>query len=238
MTVLHMNRLKASEEVILGVLAQIGVLCVVLAPAITLQTEAWAGILIVISALAYTRRHWGLSALVGVAALFVRELAAPYCLVCVLLAAQGRRVRELVIWAVGSVAYGCFYLWHVFQVGAQHAGNTRSAASWIQLGGIRFLMETVQQSNTVLLLAPYVVTAAFLTLLAAALWAPAIPAHIRGTVIVYAVFFVFVGQSFNDYWGLTVGPAQAVAVAYGPFGLRALLAQAGWRSATTTAKVT
>jgi hypothetical protein len=237
LTVGHVNGLKATEEVLIGVLAQIGVLCVVLAPAIRLQTEAWAGILIAISALAYTRQRWYVAALAGIAALFVRELAAPYCAVCVVLAARDRRVRELIVWAAGGVAYAIFYGWHVLQVHAQHAGERSYATSWIQLGGLRFLLETIQQSNTILLLVPYIVTAVFLTLLAAALWAPTIPAHLRGTVIAYGVFFVFVGQSFNDYWGLLVAPVQAVALAYGPFGLRALLTGSGWNSPGTRAPV-
>jgi hypothetical protein len=237
LTVVHMNSLKATEEVLIGVLAQIGVLCVVLAPAIRLQTEAWAGILIALSALAYTRQRWCIAALVGITALFVRELAAPYCAVCVLLAARERRVRELIIWIAGGIAYAAFFGWHVLQVQAQHAGERTYAASWIQLGGLRFLLETIQQSNTVLLLAPYAVTAVFLTLLAAALWAPTIPPHVRGAVIAYAVFFVFVGQSFNDYWGLAVAPVQAIAVAYGLFGLRALLTEAGWRTVGKSAAV-
>jgi hypothetical protein len=237
LTVVHMNRLKAPEPVLIGVLAQIGVLCVVLAPAIRLQTEAWAGILIAISALAYTRQRWYIAAAVGITALFVRELAAPYCAVCALLAVRDRRVRELIIWALGGVAYAIFYGWHVLQVQAQHAGERSYAASWIQLGGLRFLLETIQQSNTILLLAPYVATAVFLTFLAAALWAPTIPAHVRATVIAYALFFVFVGQSFNDYWGLLVGPVQAVALAYGPFGLHALFTDSGRDAPGTRAAV-
>jgi hypothetical protein len=225
--VIYLNRAGGAEVILLGVLALVGALMAILAPANRFQTEGWAGLLMVMSVLLYARSAWKSAALTGLAALFVRELAAPYCVVCVLLAARARRGRELAIWFGGAAAYAGFYWWHVVQVAAQaRPGRAIPMASWVQLGGLRFLMETIQQSNSAMLLAPYIVSACAVTLFAAALWAPAAPPHLKGVVIAYALFFSVVGQSFNDYWGLTPAPTFALAVAYGPSGIRALVLRA------------
>src|SRR4029077_6606253 len=51
----------------------------------------WAGVFIALSVCAFSvsRNGWGVGC--GLAALFLRELAGPYCVVCLLLAAWQRR---------------------------------------------------------------------------------------------------------------------------------------------------
>jgi hypothetical protein len=48
------------------------------------------------------RTWWAVA--MGLAALFVRELAAPYCVVCALFALHERRWPEVKAWVVGAVA--------------------------------------------------------------------------------------------------------------------------------------
>jgi hypothetical protein len=233
LTVMLLNPLKGTEAILLGVLMLVGALMNILAPANRLQTEGWCGVLILISILAYTRSAWHAAALAGVGALFVRELAAPYCLVCVLLAARDKRTTELALWLAGALAFGIFFRWHT-QMVAVHIDRTAGLQmnSWVQFGGLRFLMLTLRESNSALLLAPRIISACAATLIAAALWSSMIPPHIKGVVVAYALFFVVVGQSFNDYWGLVVGPAYAVALAYayGPSGFHTLVSRAVGRS--------
>jgi hypothetical protein len=231
LAVMHLNPLKGAEGILLGILMLVGALMNILAPANRLQSEGWCGVLILISILAYARSAWFPAALVGITALFVRELAAPYCLVCVFLATRSRRTAELIIWIVGIAAFGAFYWWHTLQVAAHVHGSTALQASpWLQFGGLRFLMLTIRESNSALLLGPPVVSACAFTLVTAALWSPRIPPQMKGVVIVYALFFAVVGQSFNDYWGLAVAPTYAVALAYGPSGLRTLVSRAAGRA--------
>jgi hypothetical protein len=67
---------------ILGVLMQLGAVVTVSFTEGSLMTEVWAGVLVALSVLVYSLRFWHAGALIGLLALFVRELVAPYAVVC------------------------------------------------------------------------------------------------------------------------------------------------------------
>src|SRR5262249_22204676 len=77
---------------------QAGVLATLATLAAVYMSEAWAGALIGLSVMAYARDRVALALPLAFVALFVRELAAPYCVVCALSALGHRRWRELVAW--------------------------------------------------------------------------------------------------------------------------------------------
>src|SRR4051812_30505214 len=95
--------------VIGAALAQAGAIPITVIPGAIYLHEAWAGALLAISLWLYWRERWIAGALVGLLALFVRELVAPYCVVATLLAIRGRRWREAGIWLAGGAAYFAFY---------------------------------------------------------------------------------------------------------------------------------
>ena len=94
------------EGTVIGLVLSAAAAATVLDSRGRLLTEAWCGILIGLSLAAYMWRAWTPGAITGLAAMFVRELAAPYCIVCILLAARARRKRELAVWAVGLMIFG------------------------------------------------------------------------------------------------------------------------------------
>jgi hypothetical protein len=187
---------------------------------VQMMTETWCGLLVAISAFAYGSSYRMVGVLLGLLSLFVRELAAPYCVICVLLAAAGRHRRELILWIVGAAIFALVYDLHVTRVWAHQKPDDVISLPWVRFGDVRFILETIQQTNWWLARMPAVFTAIFAVLLAASPCAPAIPAHLRATVIVYAAFFFVVGQTFNDYWGFITAPMASGAVAYGYDGIR------------------
>ena len=115
--------------------------------------ELWSGTLIALSIAAYAleRRKLGLAA--GVAALFFRELAAPYCLVALLLAVRERRWREALAWIVGLAAYAAFYFQHVATVLAMLGPDeVAHPHGWVRFGGAAFVLSTVQMNAWLLIL--------------------------------------------------------------------------------------
>ena len=140
--------------------------------------------------------------------------------ICVLLAVAGRRRRELILWVVGAAIFALVYYLHVTRVWAHQEPGDILPLPWVRFGHVRFTLETIRQTNWWLARTPAVFTAIFAVLLAASPCAPAIPAHLRAAVIVYAVFFFVVGRTFNDYWGFVTAPMTSVAVAYGYDGIR------------------
>ena len=219
----------APEPMLVAVLAQIGVTVSLLQiPEYILMAEAWSGLLMVSSVVMYGFRAWSTGAVLGVLALFARELAAPYCVVCGLVAVARRRRRESAVWIVGAVLYTTYALFHVAQVRARlGAHEFMPEESWVQFGGLPFLLRVIGFAGWYTLL-PAWTKAAGCVLLVASAWAPAAPQQLRLAVMTYLVFFTIVGHPFNDYWGVMTAWIFALATGYGVTGLwRLMLAASG-----------
>jgi hypothetical protein len=53
-----------------------------------------------------------------------------------------------------------------------------------------------------------------IALAVSAWWSKTMPWHVRAGVLAYAVLFLIVGQPFNLYWGIIVGPLFGLWLAY------------------------
>jgi hypothetical protein len=206
---------------------QVGAAVTIMVPAAPLLTESWAGVLLGLSIGAYHVGARRTAAGMGLMALFVRELAGPYAVMCTLIALRDRRADEAKIWSAGIVAYVIYFGAHVQQVIAHgKAGDLAHAASWIYGGGPAFLLQTLK-TNAFLLASPRWIPAAsvLLTLLVAAcVWRDARP-QLRAAVLAYVVALMIVGQPFNSYWGLLTAPVWGFAAADGVDAVRQWFAE-------------
>ncbi len=193
--------------------------------------ELWAGALIALSVLAYGagRPGWGIAA--GFAALLMRELAAPYCGLCLLLAISDRRRREVTVWLALAAIYAIWYGAHAIEVLPRIAPDAIAHASgWICLGGAAFVISIVQM-NAYLLLLPQWVSGVYLSLalLGFAGWQAPWGRRAGLTAALYLGGMAIVGQPFNQYWGSLVAPLLCLGVAQAPAALVVL-----WRAARLT----
>jgi hypothetical protein len=183
--------------------------------------ELWAGVLMALSVVAYGMRRIGWGVALGFAALVVRELAAPYCVVCCLMAVGERRWREVTAWCAAAVLYGLWYGAHVMQV-LPHIGPNAIAHSdgWIRLGGAAFVVSIVQM-NAYLLQLPQWITGIYLSLalLGFAGWTAPWGRRAGLTAAVYLGGFAIVGNPFNQYWGSLIAPLLCLGVAQAPAAL-------------------
>ena len=228
--ILHLSREPAPEVTIVGLVAVAGVVVTMIAPACRLLTETWSGLLIGLSVAAYLRSSWMAGAVLGIAALFVRELAAPYCLVAAVLAARSRRRAEVRVWAAGLMAFGAFYAWHIVQSQAHHRlGDLTHVNSWVQFGGLPFWL-LMMKVNAIFLKTPQFVLSLGAVLLVSVFWARSVSPYISWSILVYIAFFLVVGQPFNDYWGYLPSLVWAIGFAYGLAGLSSLVQTATGRA--------
>ncbi|MFO0897637.1 MAG: hypothetical protein U0836_09475 [Pirellulales bacterium] len=186
--------------------------------------EIWAGVLLTLSICAYGLGQWKGGLAAGLGAIFVRELAAPYCLLCVVLAAKERRWREVSLWLLGGLAYTAYYAWHLTNVLPRiSAGDLAHQASWLQFGGATQVI-ALAQVNGYLLLLPQGFAALFLTLALIGFASWSTPAGERAglTTSLYVVGFALVGHEFNQYWGAVFGPLLCLGAALAPRALRDL----------------
>jgi hypothetical protein len=216
----HAYRLPLAAFAIV-VMLQIGAMIFPLTPLGRMFTEPWAGALLALAVLAYGQRWHVTGAVLVLAGLFVRELAAPFALVCGLMALRDRRWREVAVWMLGGAAFLAFYGWHAYMVQVHLLpSDPLHASSWVQFGGLRFILSAIGFGSWFPLSPPWVVALAG-TSLVASLWSPA-PRHLKVCVATYLAFFSVAGQAVNGYWGLLVAPTWALAIGYGPLGVREL----------------
>ncbi len=191
-------------------------------------SEYPAGMLMLLSAAAFGLgwRRSGMAA--GILALFVRELAAPYIVVCLLLSWRERRWGEVAVWLAAIVAYAAYYLWHAGMVNAQLGpADFAWPEGWIAFGGARFVLSTVGHNGlfavTPLWIAAFILPLGILGLLA---WPG--DERIAFTVFAYVVAFAVVGRPLNHYWGELFTPLLTLAL---PWAIPAIadLARAAFR---------
>ncbi len=188
----------------------------------------WAGVFIALSICLYAMdlRAWAFGA--GLSALFIRELAAPYCVICLLLAMKDRKNREVMAWLAGFALYAIFFGWHVVQVQSLIGANEPvRATSWLQFGGAAFVI-SLAQMNAFLLLLPQWVTAIYLVLalIGFAGWNTATGQRAGLTACAFIVIFAFIGQPINQYWGSLIAPLLCFGVARSPACLADLYSRA------------
>ena len=168
-------------------------------------------------------RPW-LGVAFGLAAIFFRELALPYGLVCVAIAWREGRRSELAAWAVGLLAWLAFFALHWWRVSQVIAlGAHAHQQGWIQFGGAGFVIATAQM-NAYLTLFPQWAAAIYLVaaLVGLAGWNTPLGRRIGLTVCLFVAMFAVVGHSFNQYWGSMIAPLLCFGVVRFPGSFRDL----------------
>jgi hypothetical protein len=194
----------------------------------------WASVLIGLSLCAYGRgsRIWGVA--LGVAAVYFRDLAGPYGVFCLTLAAHRRNWKECLAWIVGLGTYGLFFFGpHAHWVAAHMRANSIAhEEGWLRLGGAPFLL-SLTQVNGYLIIWPQWISAIYLAvaLLGLAQWNTPLGRRFAAVTVGYLVLFSFVGQDFNQYWGALLAVPLAISAAKGAVAIPSLVRQAVGRPA-------
>lgn len=185
-----------------------------------LFSEMNAGLLILVSVIAYGSRLPWLGLAAGALALFLRELAAPYVVICVLLALRDRRWSELAAWLAVLVAYAGYFGWHAQSAMAQVGPEDRDYAdSWLAFGGASFVLATGAFNGLVRLL-PLWVTALILPLGLLGLAVRPAAARAFLTAVAYVALFSVAGKATNAYWGALYTPLLMLGLPWAVPALR------------------
>lgn len=191
-----------------------------------LLADVVAGIFILLSAAAYGAKWRPAGFLAALLALSIKELAAPYVVICLIQAARQRRYGELVAWAAGLASFACYFLWHFDMVHAHVAAtDTAYRDGWLQFGGVPFVLATAG-FNGMVLHRPLWITAVLLPpcILGLAAWDGHAGDRARFTVATYVVIYLFVGKAFDVYWGAFYTPLMMLGLPFAPGAIRDLAA--------------
>lgn len=200
-------------------------------PRLYYSSELWAGSLILLSVLLASSGRSAAAVIVGTAALFLRELALPYCASAAAIAWRRGRWRELAAWSAGMLLWGSFFAWHAAQVIGRMPPDATTSRGWLCGGGIDFILSTAQM-HFLLVLLPRWFTVLYFALAAAGFVAckSELGRRAATTFAAYVAFFALVGQPFNQYWGqiwtpllcLGVTRSAAIGIRFGGGHLRGL----------------
>jgi hypothetical protein len=193
--------------------------------------EPWVATLILLSVSTFGMgRGWAyLSALSAVAALFLRELALPYCVIACLLTLMRQNWRLACVWGTGIAAFLGFFCWHVFRVHHQMAATDdpfqADLGQWIRFGGLDFVLLTMRM-NQWLFTAPGWLLWCYL--LAALIGLSSSHDHQLGCVaaVSYITVFAALGRPENFYWGLLTAPLLPWGVVRAPASIWQILREA------------
>jgi hypothetical protein len=183
--------------------------------------ELWAAVFITLSLCAYERQRPLAGVVLGVTALFFRDLAGLYCLTMGLMALCHFRWKELFAWCLGLVAYAAFFAWHAANIiPLIGPDDLAHRGSWLQLGGLPFVL-SICQMNVFLLLSPQWVTALMFTaaLVGMAGWNSPAGQRVGIVLCAYLALFAAVGHPFNQYWGSLFAPLLCFGAARFPASL-------------------
>ena len=192
--------------------------------------ELWAGTLIAISVAAWGLGWRGPAVAAGLLAPFFRELALPYPLLCAALAWRERRYKELGVWVAGLAAWVAYFAFHWMEVTrVMPPGGRFHTHSWIQFGGLPFLISTMSANFYLLVLPRWVAAVYFVAALFGLLgWHTAGGRQVALTVSWFVLLFSVVGQPFNLYWGMIYAPLFCFGAARFPTWLHDAWIAAGW----------
>ncbi|MDV3253577.1 hypothetical protein DevBK_19735 [Devosia sp. BK] len=219
------NQQGGSRLAALGAVVMLLSLAGAFTPGTVLLSELAAGIFVLLSVALYGSglRRAGLAA--GAAALFAREFAGIYILVCIWLAWRAKRWHELSAWAAVLLVYGAYFLWHYGQVQLHVTPADRGyAEDWVQFGGLSFVLAT-SAFNGFFALLPTPAHAVLLpvALLGLLAWPGETGARASLTVLAVIIVFAVVGKPFNTYWGLIYTPLLSLGLAWAPWAIADLM---------------
>jgi len=192
----------------------------------------WGGVLIALSICAYALDRPRTGVALGIAAVFFRELAMPYCLVAMAIAWWYKRRGELAWWIAGLALFTLCYGLHCLRVSQLiTSADQLHKEGWVQFGGAAFVIATAQM-NAYLLLLPQWVTALYFVaaLFGFAGWHTPMGQRVGLTACAFVVAFAVAGQEFNQYWGSLTAPLLCFGVIRFPASLRDT-----WKAAFGTA---
>lgn len=185
--------------------------------------ELWAGALIALALGLHRPGRWGAALAVAALALAIRELALPFVLLMVALAAWRRNWRETAAWAALAAAFAVVLGIHLGIVAQYQQASDLAGPSWLALRGVPGWVGNVVDSSPLYLLPPpLAVTIAALALIG---WCTRrMPSGFAATLLLlgYGLAFMIAGRDNNFYWGLIVTPVLFGGLAFVPLTLHRL----------------
>ena len=189
--------------------------------------EVWAGLLIALGLAVRRRGRWIEAVALGLIAMLIRETAALYVGIMLVLALIEGERREAIGWGVAIAIFASVVALHAHTVAQVVRPLDPASPGWNGMLGFGFFVKTMTLS-TALLLAPLWLAAPLvgLALFGWAAWRDLLGLRVLAVFAAYAALLGLFGRTDTFYWGLMIAPTLLVGLAFAPDGVRDLVAAA------------
>ncbi|TPG12739.1 hypothetical protein [Sphingomonas oligophenolica] len=186
--------------------------------------EVWAGLFIALSLALRRREDWLPAVAFGLAAVLVRETAAPYLVLMAFFAILEGSRREAAAWGLALAVLAAALGAHAHAVAQVVHPLDPASPGWAGMLGFGFFVKTMAIS-TALALVPLWLAAPLvgIALFGWAAWADDLGIRMLALLSGYAAILAVVGRTDTFYWGLLVAPAMLVGIAFAVDGVRDLI---------------
>lgn len=189
--------------------------------------EAWAGLFIALSLGCRRPGRWIEAVAFGLAAVVMRETAAPYLAVMMMLAIGERRRDEAIGWMVAIGLLAVVMAAHAHAV-AQVVGPLDPVSpGWADMPGIGFVMRAVARSSALTILPSWIAApVATLAIFGWVAWRDSTGSRVAATLIVYVTLLAIGAGADAIYGVLLVTPIWLLGLVFAVDALRDLTAAA------------
>ena len=196
--------------------------------------EIWAGLFIALSIALRRPGRWIEAAAFGMIAMLIRETAALYVGIMVVIAFLEGHRREAYGWVATVGVFAVVVVLHAYAVSQVVRPLDPASPGWAGMLGFGFFVKTMTLA-TALSLAPLWLAALLIgfTLFGWASWNDPLALRAFTVFSAYALLLSLFGRSDTFYWGLMIAPTILIGLVFVPDGLRDLL-----RAARDTRRIT
>lgn len=200
--------------------------------------EIWAGLLIALSLALRTPGRWLDSVALGLAAMLMRETAAAYALLMLVMAWREGARREAAAWLTALALFAAVLGVHAWAVSGVTGPLDARSPGWLGLNGPAFASGALANATALVMLPPWLSAIVLtLALFGWSVWRHPSAARAGLMLLGYGVMLAVFARGDTFYWALIAAPLALMGLVFVPDGIATLIAAALDRRAVTVTKV-
>ncbi|MCD2316992.1 hypothetical protein LQ954_12620 [Sphingomonas sp. IC-11] len=221
------NRLRAAlparrVRIVAVLLAATGVASAILGQLVATH-DLWAGLIIALSLVSRRPGHWVTAAALGLSAALIRETAALYAIIMMILALLEGQRREATGWAAVLVIFAVIVAFHAQAVAGIVGPLDQPSPAWAGAAGFGFAIHAIVAA-TAWSLIPAAIGALVVTLSIAgwSAWRDPLATRALATIAAQLLLMSFLGASDKVHCAFLIAPIVPVGMVFLPDALRDL----------------
>lgn len=205
-----------------ALLAAVGTTSALLGQTVALP-DLWAGLLIALSLASRRPGRWLTAAALGLSAALIRETAALYLALMMVVALLERQRREAFAWGAALAVFAIAMAVHAQAVAATLGPLDRSVVPWGGAPGFGYAVQAIVAATALSLLSPTLgALAVALALAGWCAWKDPLATRVLATIVAQLVLMALLGGADGAHWAFLIAPLVPIGLVFVPDALRDL----------------